>query len=195
MSKRYLKDKLIDRCDISEELRFIEESSDSYITKTGRVYVDYGDNKYYPLSTYKNKYNGYLYVGFKSKYGKMIQRRVHVLVAKAFLPNPNKYPYVCHKDGDKSNPVLTNLEWGTASKNTKDAYSHGLAKNSSGWDDSQSIPVSCFSIDGKHLEDFGSIGEASRKTGVTKSGILNQCKGLVKTSPRKGLIFKYYSVL
>ena len=57
MSKRYLKDKLIDKCDISEELRFIEESSDSYITKTGRVYVDYGDNKYYPLSTYKNKYN------------------------------------------------------------------------------------------------------------------------------------------
>ena len=59
MSKRYLKDKLIDKCDISEELRFIEESSDSYITKTGRVYVDYGDNKYYPLSTYKNKSNGY----------------------------------------------------------------------------------------------------------------------------------------
>ena len=195
MSKRYLKDKLINLCDIKEEMKKIDESESSYVTKTGKVYVDYGNNNYFPLSVFKNKHNGYLYVGFKASNGKMIQRRLHILVAKAFLPNPNNYPYVCQKDDNKENPVLENLEWGTPSSNTKDAYTRGLAKNSSGWDDSQSIPVSCFSLDGTHIADFGSIGEAARKTGVTKAGIRNQCEGNVKTKPRKGYIFKYYSVL
>ena len=43
--------------------------------------------------------------------------RVHRLVAIAFIDNPNRLPEVNHKDGDRSNPHISNLEWVTSSEN------------------------------------------------------------------------------
>ena len=54
---------------------------------------------------------------------------VHRLVAMAFLPNPNNFPIVMHKDNDTSNNCVDNLMWGTTSMNTKQAYDDGLIKN------------------------------------------------------------------
>lgn len=60
--------------------------------------------------------------------GKKQQFYAHRLVAMAFLENPeNKYS-VNHKDGNKLNNVLSNLEWATMSENTQHAYDNGLAK-------------------------------------------------------------------
>lgn len=51
---------------------------------------------------------------------------VHRLVAIAFLPNPESLPDLNHKDGNKLNPLLDNLEWVTKSENHKHAYRIGL---------------------------------------------------------------------
>lgn len=194
MAKRKLSEKLIDRNTINEELKLIEESNVDYITPTGKVYCDYGNNQMLCKTNFTNKNNGYLYVSIHSKEEKQIQRRVHILVAKAFLPNPNNYKVVMHKDNNKANPDISNLQWGTISQNTADAYKDGLAKNASGFDDSQSMPVVQFDLNKQQLNVFGSVSLAYKATGVTKSGILYQCNHKVKTPNRKpkcGFYFRF----
>ena len=53
---------------------------------------------------------------------------VHRLVAQYFIPNPNNYPNVCHKDNNKNNNSVDNLYWGTQSDNIKQAVRDGNHK-------------------------------------------------------------------
>ena len=121
MARRKMTDKLIKKEEIKEEIKLIKGSKTDYISSKGNIYKDYGDNLFYPKKNFINKNNGYLYSSITYPEGQR-QRRVHILVAEAFLPNPNKYKIVMHKDNNKANPEVSNLEWGTVSKNTKDAY-------------------------------------------------------------------------
>lgn len=190
MAKRLLKEKLIDRTEIKEEMRLIKGSLTDYITPSGEIYKDYGNNKFFHKAQWLN--HGYWYCGITYPEGQR-QRRTHILVAEAYIPNPNNYPYVCHKDDNKENKHMDNLEWGTPSQNTKDAHDRFLLQNDKGWDDSQSIPVCSFNLQGELLKKYGSVGEAYRDLNITKTTILNQCNHKVKTKPRCGYWFRYLS--
>lgn len=71
---------------------------------------------------------GYLFVTL-SVHGDDIDKKVHRLVAEAFIPNPESKPQVNHKNGIKSDCHVSNLEWVTARENLQHACDHGLNKH------------------------------------------------------------------
>ena len=64
---------------------------------------------------------------YLSKDGNDLRVRVHRLVAIAFIPNPDNKEQVNHKDGNKSNNIVDNLEWATNSENQIHAVSTELS--------------------------------------------------------------------
>lgn len=69
------------------------------------------------------------YVVFQlRKNGKLKRVRQHRLLCQLFIDNPDNKPCVNHKDGNKQNNSLSNLEWVTYSENTIHSYNNGLQK-------------------------------------------------------------------
>lgn len=96
-------------------------------------YCVYEDGSVENLSTHKKlkgtiRLHGYL-VYRLSKQGKKYQFYAHRLVATAFIPNPNNYTIVNHKDGNKLNNNVDNLEWCTQSYNMEHAHKKKLIKS------------------------------------------------------------------
>lgn len=81
--------------------------------------------------------NGYLKVGLANGDGTHNQRLLHILVAKHFIPNPYGYEQVNHKNGDKTDCSVGNLEWCTAKQNTEHAFKTGLRKGYMSADDKE----------------------------------------------------------
>lgn len=50
--------------------------------------------------------------------GQRYKKTIHRLVAEAFIPNPNNYPCINHKDENKENNNVSNLEWCTYKYNS-----------------------------------------------------------------------------
>ena len=71
--------------------------------------------------------DGYLTIGLVKEQGQKQKRfRVHRLVAITFIENPNKKPFINHKNAVKNDNRVSNLEWCTAKENTKHARELGL---------------------------------------------------------------------
>ncbi len=115
-----------------EEWRDIEGFDGFYqISNTGKVRSQ-GDNRgnksgKWRLRSLSANHDGYLKVRLIRK-DKDRTCRVHILVAKAFITNPNNFNTVNHKDGDKTNNNVDNLEWADRSQQMVHAYKLGLKK-------------------------------------------------------------------
>ena len=86
------------------------------------------DGRFQPAKLRKTEFDkdGYEFV-ILFKDGKYKRHSVHVLVATAFIPNPEKKPQVNHLDGNKRNNDVSNLEWVTGSENIRHAIRTGLS--------------------------------------------------------------------
>ena len=115
--------------------------------------------------------NGYLYVHLW-KGGKRKKYSIQQLVAKAFISNPNGYPCVNHKDENKLNNCVDNLEWCTYQYNL--TY-NGIRKKAA---EKCSIPIYCIELD----KVFPSTHEAGRITGIYHGNICLCLKGKRKSA-------------
>lgn len=125
--------------------------------------------------------DGYCYVIFAK--GRVRKHYlVHRLVANAFLDNPNNLPHINHKNEDKTDNRVENLEWCDAFYNTHygTAISRRAAKQINRKDCSKA--VNQYSITGEFIKKYESASEAERETGVRKTNISRCCRGLVKTA-------------
>lgn len=101
------------------------------------------------------------------KDGKDKRYRVHRLVAEHFIPNPDNLPQVNHKDGNKHNNNINNLEWISQSDNAKHAYANHLQIPSK----PNCKSVSQYDLNGNLIATFRSIGDACMATDVCKQSI------------------------
>ena len=122
----------------------------------------------------KNKF-GYLKVNLY-KDGKQKTHKVHRLVASAFIPNPNNLPEVNHKDEDKTNNIVTNIEYCDRTYNNNyGTHNDRMAK-------SLSIPILQFNKDGEFIRKWDSAIQAQKELGVNQGNISKCCKGKLKSA-------------
>lgn len=151
-----------------ERWRMIESTNDKYmISDYGNVKSLYHDIILRP----KTDKNGYLEVVLTVG-KKQYTRKVHRLVAQAFIANPDDLPQVNHKDENKKNNTVNNLEWCSLEYNL--AYGTGRIRNGI----RHRKPVKCVDTN----ETFPSIRIASHETGIDGNSISRCAKGKVNTA-------------
>ena len=119
--------------------------------------------------------------------------KIHRLVAEHFIPNPNNLPEVNHKDEDKSNNYVDNLEWCDRKynvnyyiKNNQEKFYnqiHNARKNIS-----LNKKVEVYKY-GEYVKTFNSVKECSEELNVDRHRIADSALRGVKN--RQGYIFKY----
>jgi len=111
-------------------IKEMEQFKDEYGYKVDGSYIIFNNGKIY--SKYKKRFlkptirkNGYAYIRIYLN-GEYNDYRVHTLIAKHFLKNPCKYKEINHKNCNKSDNNVKNLEWCSRSLNMKHAYENKL---------------------------------------------------------------------
>lgn len=119
-----------------------------------------------------------------SKNNKKTHWRVHKLVATTFeLPNPNGYVEINHKDDNKENNHLDNLEW--CSRSYNNTYNGKAIRTGK----TQMVKIAQFSLDGKFIRNWDSAKIVERELGFCNTSINSCCRGKAHTA--YGYVWKY----
>ena len=136
------------------------------VTSCGKVW-SYRRKKFLTPAADKK---GYLFVRL-CKDGNCKNYKIHRLVAKAYLPNPDNLPQVDHIDGNKTHNYLNNLQWIT----NRDNVRKGRNK-----------PILQFDLDGNFIREWECASDVGREV---QSHICACAKG--KLSTAYGYVWKY----
>ena len=165
----------------------IEGFPNYYVTDTGDVYSRTMTNNWrIKMMRQQVMPSGYLKVNL-CRDGVKTTKHVHRLVAEAFIPNPERKNDVNHKNGNKKDNRVDNLEWCTRSENIKHSYDVLHRKKSRsmlgvrGKENPRSIPVKQIR-NGVVVAEYENAVDAENKTGICRVGIRNCCRGIVKSA-------------
>ena len=148
------------------------------VNNLGRVKRYYKNSKEKILKPFSNR-DGYLNVKLY-KEGKSKQSKVHRLVAQAFILNPEDKPEVNHKDEDKTNNKVENLEWMTRRENINyGTHNEKVAKSLQNHKQT-SKPIYGINVKTNEEIEFPSTMEAQRN-GFDHSHIVDCLKGRRKS--------------
>ena len=132
------------------------------------------------MKTYDNGY-GYLFV-YLTKDGEQEKCYIHRLVAEAFLENPDNLPDVNHKDENKENNCVENLEYCTkAYNNNYGTRNKRIAEAMTNHPKLSKAIIGISKISGL-ITEFSSAHEASRQLGIDQSHITDCLKGRQKSA-------------
>lgn len=164
------------------------------VVKRGRFYVK-RESRLLSVNI-SNGTHGYVFLNLNLN-GKAYPKRVHRLVAEAFIPNPDNRPCVDHINTIRSDNRVENLRWVTYKENannpityrkclqntyTKDATRKALdtRKNKGG----KKAPKTVYQFEkkGNFIGEYYSCAEAARKTGIDHSSIIDVCNGKAMTA-------------
>lgn len=166
----------------TEKWKDIPKTEKYEISSNGRI-----RNKQTKNIRKQNLKNGYYYFNiYDESIEKIVAHRVHRIVAKLFVKNPDKkkYDVVNHIDGNKLNNNYKNLEWTNAAGNNDHAAKNkltGVTKRK----------ISQYVCE-YFIAEYESLTEASIATGIHMSRIVEVCKG--QREEYDGYIFKYTDV-
>ena len=108
--------------------------------------------------------------------GKHHAKRLHRLVAQAFLPNENDFPEINHKDEDKTNNSLANLEWCNSHYNVN--YGTCIKRRS----ENHKKQIIQKDLSGNFIKSWNGFITVERELGIWASCVRQCCMGRNKTA-------------
>lgn len=169
------------------------------LKRTWRV-LNYQSKKYQTMYNKEKLMNCVISkTGYKQvvlmKNNKKTFKLIHRLVAEAFINNTENKPCVNHKDGNKLNNNVNNLEWCTYKENNIHAWKNGLPKSylkgKYGKEHNKSKKINQYDSDGNFIKTWDCISDVTRQLKIDSGRITKCCKHQKYCHSAGGFIWEY----